>query len=97
MGDKTVVAQTVQLLAYIRHAIRNNLSTKIQVDLPNTAANVPFMMDVNGMEIPDLVTVERMQINWTQSKGNRQMGTTSNFLKLRSTGTPKLGECKSKK
>ena len=63
MGDKTVVAQTVQLLAYIRHAIRNNLTTKIQVDLPNTAANVPFMMDVNGMEIPDLVTVERVQIN----------------------------------
>lgn len=63
MGDKTVVAQVIQLIAYIRHAVRNNLSTKIEVDIPNTVANVPFMFDANGMEVPDLVTVEKTQIN----------------------------------
>ena len=63
MGDKTVVAQTIQLLAYIRHAVRNNLKTSIQVDIPITVANVPFMIDANGMEVPDLVTVNKTQIN----------------------------------
>lgn len=63
VGDKTVVAQVVQLLSYIRHAIRNNAKTKIEVDLPNTVANVPFMMDVNGMEVPDLVTANKVQVN----------------------------------
>ena len=63
MGDKTVVAQVVQLLAYIRHAVRNNMKTKIEVDIPCTAANVPFMMDVNGMQVPDLVTVDKVKVN----------------------------------
>lgn len=63
MGDSTVVAQVVQLLAYIRHALKNNMKTKITVDLPNTAANVEFMMDVNGMQVPDLVTVKKVQVN----------------------------------
>ena len=63
MGDKTVVAQIIQLLAYIRHAVQNNMKTKIEVDLNNTVANVPLMMDVNGMQVPDLVTVEKVRIN----------------------------------
>ena len=63
MGDSTVIAQVVQLLAYIRHALRNNVKTKIEVNLPNTVANVDFMMDVNGMQVPDLVTVGKVQIN----------------------------------
>ena len=63
MGDKTVVAQVVQLLAYIRHALRNNIKTSIQVNMPVTVANVPFMIDVNGLEVPDLVTVNKTQIN----------------------------------
>ena len=63
MGDKTVVGQVVQLLSYIRHAVRNNMKTKIEVDIANTVANVPFMLDVNGMEIPDLVTVSKVQVN----------------------------------
>ena len=63
MGDKTVVAQIVQLLAYIRHAVRNNLKSTIQVDIPITVANVPLMMDVNGSEVPDLVTVNKTQVN----------------------------------
>lgn len=63
VGDKTVVAQVVQLLSYIRHAVRNNAKTSIEVDIRNTVANVPFMMDVNGMEVPDLVTVSKVQVN----------------------------------
>ncbi len=63
MGDKTVVAQVVQLLSYIRHAVRNNLKTTIEVDINNTVANVPFMFDTNGLEVPDLVTVKKTQVN----------------------------------
>lgn len=63
MGDFTVIAQVVQLIAYIRHALRNNVKTKIEINLPNTVANVDFMMDVNGMQVPDLVTVNKIQIN----------------------------------
>ena len=63
MGDKTVVAQVLQLLSYIRHAIRNNMKTTIEVDIAGTAANVPFMLDANGMQVPDLVTVNKVQVN----------------------------------
>ena len=63
MGDATVVAQVVQLIAYIRHALKNNIKTKIEVDMPNTVANVDFMMDVNGQQVPDLVTVKHVQVN----------------------------------
>ena len=63
MGDKTVVAQVVQLLSYIRHAVRNNMKTTIHVDINNTVANIPFMFDANGFEVPDLVTVDRVQVN----------------------------------
>ena len=63
VGDKTVIAQVVQLLSYIRHAVQNNMKTKIEVDIPCTVANVQFMMDVNGMVVPDLVTVDKVQVN----------------------------------
>lgn len=63
IGDKTIVAQVLQLLAYIRHAIRNNMKTSIQVDIPITVANSQFMIDANGMQVPDLVTVDKVQVN----------------------------------
>lgn len=63
VGDKTVVAQVVQLLSYIRHAVRNNMKTTIEVGINNTVANVPFMLDVNGLEVPDLVVVPKVQVN----------------------------------
>lgn len=63
MGDKTVVGQVLQLLSYIRHAVRNNMKTTIEVDIGNTVANVPFMLDANGLEVPDLVAVSRTQVN----------------------------------
>ena len=63
MGDKTVVAQVLQLLAYIRHGIRNNMKTTINVNIGSTVANVPFMIDANGMQVPDLVLVNDVKIN----------------------------------
>ena len=51
------------MLAYIRHAVRNNLKTHIDVDIQNTVANSVLMMDANGMEVPDLVTVNHAAIN----------------------------------
>lgn len=63
VGDRTAIAQTVQLLAYIRHAIRNNQQQTIQLNISNTVANIPYMMEVNGREVPDLVTVNKVQIN----------------------------------
>ena len=52
MGDKTIIAQTIQLLAYIRHAIRNNLKTNINISIENTVANLDYMFDANGMQVP---------------------------------------------
>lgn len=63
IGDKTIVAEVVQLIAYIRHAIKNNMEKDITVSIGNTVANVPFAFSVNDMAIPDLTTVDRMQIN----------------------------------
>lgn len=62
-GDREIIGQTVQLLAYIRHALRNNRKCEIRLKIGNTVANPDFMMDVNGFEIPDLVTCPEYQIN----------------------------------
>ena len=63
IGDSRIIAQTVQLLAYIRHALSNNAQVNLEVSICNTVANPTFMMDVNGMQIPDLVTQKKIQIN----------------------------------
>jgi hypothetical protein len=63
LGDKTVVAEIVQLIAYIRHAVKNNMTKDIIVGVKNTVANVPFTFTVNDTTIPDLVTVDYTQIN----------------------------------
>lgn len=63
LGDKTIVAEIVQLLAYIRHGIKNNANTDIVVHLRNTVANPNLMMDVNSLEVPDLVIQPEIQIN----------------------------------
>ena len=63
IGNKTVIAEVVQLLSYIRHALRNNAKTDINVKIGTTVANVDFMFDVNGMQVPDLVVVPETNIN----------------------------------
>lgn len=63
IGNKTIIAEVVQLLSYIRHALRNNVKTELNVKLGTTVANVDFMFDVNGMQVPDLVIVPETSIN----------------------------------
>ena len=63
LGDKTTISQVVQLLAYIRHAIKYNLSTNIDVQIGKYVMNTPFAMEVNGQEIQDLVTQNKAEIN----------------------------------
>lgn len=63
LGDRTIIAEIVQLLAYIRHGIKNNVNGKIEVKLGSTVANPSLMMDVNGFQVPDLVIQDKIQIN----------------------------------
>lgn len=65
-GDRIVLAQVTQLLSYIRHAVKNNLSAEIRLKLcssENTVANAEFMFDVNGCQVPDCVTQPEWWIN----------------------------------
>lgn len=63
IGDKMTICQVVQLLAYIRHAIKNNLQTEIKVKIGGKIANSDFMFAVNGLEIPDYITQPEVEIN----------------------------------
>lgn len=63
LGDRTIIAEIVQLLAYIRHGVKNNVSGSIDVKLGATVANPSLMMDVNGLQVPDLVIQDSIQIN----------------------------------
>jgi len=63
LGDRTIIAEIVQLLAYIRHGVKNNVKGEIKVKLNGTVANPSLMMDVNGLQVPDLVIQEHMDIN----------------------------------
>ena len=63
IGDKSTICQVVQLLAYIRHAIQNNLQTEIKVKVGHKIANGTFMFAVNGLEIPDYRTQDEIEIN----------------------------------
>lgn len=63
IGDSRAISQTVLLLAYIRHALRNNLHTKIEVEVGKDIANVDFAFDVNQQEIQDYITKESVTIS----------------------------------
>lgn len=63
LGDKTTIAQIVQLLAYIRHAVKYNLQTEINVKIGHKIMNTPLAMDVNEQEISDYVTQPEAEIN----------------------------------
>ena len=65
-GDRTILAQIAQLIAYIRYAIKNNQSTEIKLIInnsENTVANAEFMFDLNGCQVPDLVPQSETFIN----------------------------------
>ena len=63
IGDSQAISQVVLLLAYIRHALRNNLRTKIEVEVGKDIANVDFAFDVNQQEIKDYLTKESITIS----------------------------------
>lgn len=62
-GDQTTIAQIVQLLAYIRHAIKYNMQAEIKVKIGNKVINTPLALDVNGQEIKDFVCQPEAEIN----------------------------------
>jgi len=53
----------VQFLAYVRHAIRNNVKAELKVKIGSNVANGQLLFDVNGLEIPDLIIQENIEIN----------------------------------
>lgn len=63
IGDKTTICQIVLLMSYIRHAIKNNMQTDINVKIGSNIANGQLMFDVNGLEIPDMITKDFVEIN----------------------------------
>lgn len=63
LGDRTIIAEIVQLLAYIRHGVKNNVVGDMTVTFGGTVANPSLMMDVNGFQVPDLVIQDKIQIN----------------------------------
>lgn len=62
VGDGIVIAQIVQLLSYIRHAIKNNFNGEITLQFGQELANAEFNLDVNGCEIPDLIPPDKVQL-----------------------------------
>lgn len=65
-GDRTVLAQIAQLIAYIRHAIKNDAPTEIKLSIcksDSTVAGAEFMFDLNGCQVPDLVPQPEVFIN----------------------------------
>ena len=63
IGDKDTISQIVLLLAYIRHAVKNNLKTDIKVSIGNNIVNKELMFDVNNQEISDYITKDILEIN----------------------------------
>ena len=63
IGDNTTICQIVLLLSYIRHAIKNNIQTDINVKIGKKVANGQLLFDVNGLEIPDMIIQDSVEIN----------------------------------
>ncbi len=63
VGDRDTIGQIVQLLAYIRHAVKNNLETDIKVSLCKNVVNTELMFDVNNLPIKDYKTKDYIEIN----------------------------------
>lgn len=63
IGDNTTLCQIVLLLSYIRHAIKNNIKSNIDVKIGEKIANGQLMFDVNGLEIPDMIIQDKVEIN----------------------------------
>lgn len=63
VGDGIIISQVVQLISYIRHAVKNNSSCEIKLKFGRELANAQFNFSVNGFQIPDLIPQPEVQIN----------------------------------
>lgn len=63
IGDREIIGQVVQLLAYIRNALRSGTTSRITVDIGTEISNPVFTFDVNGCEIKDITAVSTTRIN----------------------------------
>ena len=63
IGDKSTVCEVVQLLAYIRHAIKNKQQIKIEVNVGSKVNSDFFGFQVNEQEIKDYITQDYIEIN----------------------------------
>lgn len=63
IGDKSTVCEVIQLLAYIRHAIKNKQQIKIEVNVGSKVNSDFFGFQVNEQEIKDYISQEYIEIN----------------------------------
>lgn len=63
IGDREIIGQVVQLLAYIRNALRAGATSHIDVEIGTEIAGPVFTFDVNGCEIKDITAVKQTKIN----------------------------------
>ena len=63
VGDKRTISQVVMLLAYVRHAVKNNLRKDIVVQIGKNVVNKELLFDVNNQEIDDYIAKDFIEIN----------------------------------
>lgn len=63
IGDKSTIAEVVRLVAYIRHAVMNNLNKTIVVNIGENVVNTKFLFDVNSLEVQDYIAQDQISIN----------------------------------
>lgn len=63
IGDKSTVCEVIQLLAYIRHAIKNKQKIKIEVNVGSKVNSDFFGFQINGQEIKDYISQSYIEIN----------------------------------
>lgn len=63
VGNMSTISSIVKLLAYIRHAVKNNLTTDLTVSIGKHIVNTELAFDVNNQEISDYKIQKTIEIN----------------------------------
>ena len=63
IGDWSTICQVIQLLAYIRHAIKNKKQTEIKVNIGSNVNSDFFSFQVNNAQIRDYISKDYIEIN----------------------------------
>ena len=63
VGNMSTISSIVKLLAYIRHAVKNNLTTDLTVSIGKHIVNTELAFDVNNQEISDYKIQKSIEIN----------------------------------